>query len=409
MTEMFHVRKLGLYAGVVAVLLSAMLPAATASAQQAPPVRPPLNLVTSPLPLNVVTKPGRTVTVDIRVKNNGTRPELLKVELLKFGASGETGNPELMEREAKDTYFDWVTFSERTFNAEPNVWKTVKMTIKTPESAAFGYYLAVLFSRANPDKPAGGSSGVEGGVASLVLLNVDAPGAKREAKVAELTASKKVYEFLPADFTVKLRNSGNVHVAPVGSIFIKRGNEQVDILEFNTQRGNILPQTNRVFDVTWAKGFPYYEKRTEGSVTTQKLKWDFTQVQNLRFGKYTATLVAVYDDGQRDVPVEAVVTFWVIPWRIIGGFLLIVGLIGIGVWATVRSAWKNVRRTPPKAPDSLSDDNPPPSASSDEPENTLDEKKEDARHKKPADSILDAPSAPELPSSKETKAPTEKK
>jgi hypothetical protein len=26
----------------------------------------------------------------------------------------------------------------------------------------------------------------------------------------------------------------------------------------------------------------------------------------------------VYDNGQRDVPIEATVSFWVIPWRVVG-------------------------------------------------------------------------------------------
>lgn len=338
-------RKISLYGSVAAILLTIVFPVAAVHAQQAqtPPVRPPLSLMTSPLPLNVITKPGQTVTADIRVKNNGTQPEQLKVELLKFGAAGDTGRPQLQEREASDIYFNWVSFSETNFRAEPNVWKTIKMTIKAPREAAFGYYFAVLFSRANPDRPNAGQSAVEGGVASLVLLNVDAPGAKREAKVAELVATQKVYEFLPAKFNIKLRNSGNVHVSPAGSMFIKRGNAQVAAINFNDERGNILPGTNRVFEITWNDGFPAYKETNAGGKITKKLEWNFGNIQKLRIGKYTATLVAVYDDGERDVPVEAVVTFWVIPWRILGVILLIVLFIGIGLWAIGRLVWRGIR------------------------------------------------------------------
>lgn len=335
----------------IALTVGVLVPAAPVLAQTAP-VRPPLSLMTSPLPLNVITKPGQTVTADLRVKNNGTRPEVLKVELLKFGASGSTGRPQLMERDPQDQYFDWISFSESNFTADPNVWKTIKMTIKAPKEAAFGYYFAVLFSRAVPDRPTGNQSAVEGGVASLVLLNVDAPGARREAKVAELVATQKVYEFLPAKFSVKLRNSGNVHVAPVGTIFIKRGDAQVAAIDFNDERGNILPATDRIFDLNWNDGFPSYVEKGTGKDATRSLEWDFGKIEKLRFGRYTATLVAVYDDGQRDVPIEAVVSFWVIPWRILGVILLIVLLIGGGIWGILRLIWKNVRRqiaAPPAA------------------------------------------------------------
>lgn len=358
---MFLFRKIGwsfTAVAVTALLLSVIAPAVPAFAQT-PPVRPPLSLMTSPLPLNVVTKPGQTVTADLRVKNNGAQPEVLKVELLKFGAAGDTGRPQLMEREPADLYFNWISFSETNFTAEPNVWKTIKMTIKAPKEAAFGYYFAVLFSRAVPDRPTGNQSAVEGGVASLVLLNVDAPGSRREAKVAELVATQKVYEFLPAKFTVKLRNAGNVHVSPAGTMFIKRGDAQVAAVNFNDERGNILPGTDRIFEMNWADGFPAYVEKGTGSEVTRTLEWDFSKIQKLRFGKYTATLVAVYDDGQRDVPIEAVVSFWVIPWRILGVILLIVLLVGVGIWGLVRLLWKNIRRQATAPP---ADDGPDPNS-----------------------------------------------
>lgn len=342
-----HSLKIGLYMGLAAIVLGVavptVLPAAVVSAQSTT-ARPPLNLVTSPLPLSVVTKPGQPVTADIRVKNNGQQPEQLKVELLKFGASGDSGRPQLQEREPSDLYFNWVKFSETNFNADPNVWKTVKMTISPPKEAAYGYYYAVLFSRAAPDRPTGGASGVEGGVASLVLVSVDAPGSRRKAEVAELVSAQKVYEFLPAKFTVRLRNTGNVHVSPVGTMFIKRGNTQVATVGFNQERGNILPGTNRVFDLNWGDGFPAYREASQSEGAERELVWDYSKIQNLRFGKYTATLVAVYDDGQRDIPIEAVVSFWVIPWRILGVILLVVLLIGGGIWALLRVAWRGIRR-----------------------------------------------------------------
>lgn len=343
------IKRIGNVAGISLVLFSVLMPSAAAYAQSVTggntTTRPPISLTTSPIPLSIVTKPGQTVTADLRVKNNSTRSEKLKIELLKFTANGETGTPQLRDREPKDIYFNWVSFAEPTFTAEPNVWKTVKMTIKTPPEAAFGYYLAVLFSRASPDKPTGGSSAVEGGVASLVLLDVETPGAKREAKIVSLTATRKVYEFLPADFEIRLKNQGNVHVSPTGSIFIKQGGVQIGKpLDFNTQRGNILPGSSRLFKESWTDGFPVYVDHTEGSKTTRSLKWDFSRIQDLRIGQYTATLVAVYDDGQRDIPIEATVSFWVIPWRILGTGLLILLLIGLGIWFSLRGLWSNIRR-----------------------------------------------------------------
>lgn len=345
MHNMTVLKRFGLYGGIVSILVSVLLPAGVAFAQAAPGARPPLDLMTSPLPLNVTTKPGVPVTADIRVKNNGTEPEFLKVDLMKFGANGDSGQPKLEEPQRQDLFMNWVHFSETTFTAQPNVWKTVEMTIDPPKEAAFGYYYAVLFTRANPDKPTSGQSAVEGGVASLVLLNVDAPGARREANVVKLTASQKVYEFLPASFSATLHNSGNIHLIPTGTLFIRRGDTQVAAMDFNNQQGNILPGTDRTFTMDWSDGFPVYQMKTvDGKTKRGSLNWDFSKVQKLRFGRYTATLVAVYDDGQRDVPIEATVSFWVIPWRILGVILLIVLIILAGIWGIGRVFWKGIRR-----------------------------------------------------------------
>ena len=47
----------------------------------------------------------------------------------------------------------------------------------------------------------------------------------------------------------------------------------------------------------------------------------------------------MYSDGQHDIPIEGVVSFWVIPWRAI---LLAIALV-VGLWFFGR--WRNKRRT----------------------------------------------------------------
>src|SRR5687768_904481 len=105
---------------VVALVGAQLLMTPAALAQ---PANGALNLTTSPLPLSLKAKPGEKVSVDLRVKNSGTVRERLRVTLFKFAANGEDGQPRLVEREDGDTYFDWVTFSEKSFMAEPNIWK----------------------------------------------------------------------------------------------------------------------------------------------------------------------------------------------------------------------------------------------------------------------------------------------
>lgn len=295
-----------------------------------------LRLITSPLPINLVAEPGKTVTTELKVKNGGTGKETLKIDLMKFRAYEESGKPQLLEQESSDDFLSWVTFSEPVFTLAPDEWKTVTATFHVPATASFGYYYAFVFSRAGEIKQsAGQQTALVGGTAVLVLLEVRVPDAKREVAVTEFSLDKQFYEFLPATFSIKLKNTGNVHIAPRGNIFINQGNTRdIATLEVNSEKGNILPQSSRIFDASWKDGFPIYTKKVqdgkdvldEKGKPVYELKWDWNDASKLRFGKYTAKLLLIYDDGSRDIPIEGEVSFWVIPWRLalyVGGIIFV--------------------------------------------------------------------------------------
>ena len=61
-----------------------------------------------------------------------------------------------------------------------------------------------------------------------------------------------------------------------------------------------------------------------GNIETS-VKFDTDKpLSKFRIGSYTASLLAVYDNGKRDVPLEAHLSFWVFPWKIIVGVLIII-------------------------------------------------------------------------------------
>jgi hypothetical protein len=294
-----------------------------------------INLQISPLPIELNTKPGTSTGSDLRVRNVGTKSEKLQVRLLAV-SEDNNGQVHLTNPKPSDEWTRWVSFDRPVFDAPSNQWQTIKMKIDVPKSAAFGYYFAVEYLRATDVAPQPGKAVAHGAVATFILLNADAKGAKREAQIVSFTADRKSYEFLPANFTVKVRSTGNVHVAPYGNIFIAKGNKQAGSIDVNGNKGNILPSGSRFFTSSWSDGFPVYQTKTgpDGQPLINKkgqvektLKWDFSHANKLRFGHYTAQLVMVYDNGQRDVPMEATVSFWVIPWRLIGGFIALLALL----------------------------------------------------------------------------------
>lgn len=311
-----------------------------------------LDLNVSPTSIALEVKPDAGVSTDLKIKNNELSTEHLKVSLLKFGAEGETGTPKLEDLSPGDDFAKWASFSQTHFDAQPNVWTTIKMTINPPKTAAFGYYYAVIFSRdTSAAQPK--AANLLGAVASLVLLDVQAPGAKRQAQVVQFSTPKKVSEFLPVNFTVRMHNTGNVHVAPRGNIFVTKGGKNVALLEVNQTGGYILPDTFRQFTAAWSNGTPVYKvKMANGKAVLDKndkqqtyLDWSNFNPSKLRFGKYTAHLVMVYNDGNRDVPVEAYLSFWIMPWRIlIIGFLILL-LVLAGLYAVAfRPLWKRFKQ-----------------------------------------------------------------
>jgi hypothetical protein len=344
--------------GVIKRLIILVLPAillfnGAAAALAASPESQGLNVEISPLPIQLTAKPGTTTSTDLRIRNSGTSSETLKLSLKTFSAEGRDGHVVLHDPTPADEYTKWVSFSKSVFTAPPGEWQTIKMTVSLPPSAAFGYYYAVQFELANPPKPVPGAARLQGAVAIFVLLNADAPGASRKIEVNSFKADHSTYEFLPVNFSIQVRNTGNVHTAPHGNIFIKKGSKQVATLSVNQTEGMVLPKSNRVFDASWSDGFPVYIPATDpagkpikdaSGNLKYKLKWDFSKAAKLRFGHYTANLLLVYNDGQRDVPITGSLSFWVIPWRIIGIVLFIVVLIA-GLTAYVVILRRRLKRS----------------------------------------------------------------
>jgi len=314
----------------------------------------PVNITVSPMPVLLSAKPGSSLNYNLRVQNSGTADTKLRVDLYKFGANGSTGQPQLSKPGPGDDFTNWVSFSPAIFDAPPNVWINVNLSIKPPKDAAFGYYFAAVFSPASPQLTTKSNSNtIQGAAAILVLLDVNAPGEKRQLSTVSLTTDKKVYEYLPVKFSIKVRNTGNVHASPAGDIFISKGNgPAIATLDINPAQGNILPGTTRSFDITWTDGFPVFQYNKKNDVVATdkkgnpiyKLNWDFSKVNKFRFGHYTAHLLLTYDNGSQDIPVNGYVSFWVIPWKLMLIVMLVVLAILTGLVMMLRGGFKRASR-----------------------------------------------------------------
>lgn len=300
------------------------------------------SLQVSPSPLVATVKPGEASQLELKIRNSGSKPENLRISPRAFSL-GNNGDTVTLDNEGPAEINNWISFSNPTFTVLPGEWFTQKIKIAVPQEAGFSYSFALVINRADTPEPTKGGRLIEGSVAVFTLLNVDQPGATRKLEITDFSSTQNIYEFLPAKLNVRLKNTGNTIVQPYGNIFVQRGSSDTSplaTLPVNETKGYILPGKERALQATWGDGFPTYNLAADAKgVENRSIDWNISNIAHFRIGQYTAKLVAVYNDGQRDVPLEAEITFWVIPWKTI---LLILAVI-IGLWFIGRKL--NQRKT----------------------------------------------------------------
>ena len=326
---------------LTAVLAVAALPSAHAD------VPSDFNLQVTPSPLVTTVKPGVKTTVELKIRNGSSGTENLKIEPRSFSLSNDSTKVNLQDTAPADVG-SWISFSAPKFSIQSGEWFSEQITFNVPKDAGFSYSFALVISRQTDPKPTTGGRLIKGSLAVFTLMNVDRPGATSNLEVKSFSVTKHMYEYLPATFSVRVRNNGNTIAQPYGNIFVQRTNTShtpLASLPVNENRSYILPGTERVITASWNDGFPAYQTTAnpDGS-TSQKLVWNWGNLSKLRIGRYTAHLVAVYNQAGRDVPIDGTVTFWVIPWKILLVLLVVVLLLLFALYIIVRSTIRAIRR-----------------------------------------------------------------
>jgi len=304
------------------------------------------NLQVSPSPLVSTVKPGASTALELKVHNSASASEDLKIEPRAFKIDSKTQQLQLIDDQAPDVA-SWIHFSASNFTILPGQTYTEKITLAVPKEAGFSYAFALVVSRVNPPPQTSGRA-IKASIADFALINVDRPGAVRALELTRFISKQGLYEYLPADFEIEFKNTGNTIVQPTGTVFIQRTANDItpiDTLDVNKGGGYILPGMSRTITLSWDNGFPAHLKKQQPDGTTKdELNWDLGRASQVRFGQYTAKLVAIYDDGHRDVPLESQLTFWVIPWVFLLVALVIILIIGVGVWSVVRKVFNISKR-----------------------------------------------------------------
>lgn len=307
------------------------------------------DVTVSPVFYDLTAKPGSSIGGRVRLRNNTGSVLPIKIEVKKLGGDE---NGDLTIQNAPDDTNSWFEVKNPTLNAPPAEWITVPFTITVPDTAAYGYYWALSFTQDSTTGKTVTGAKVNASIVVPVLLNVSKDGAKTDGKITEFSTDTGWYEYLPVDFKTVFSNTGNVHIRPKGNIFIKDWLERsVATLDVNPNQGAILPGTKKEFTTPWNDSFAWYENKTNNGKPVldkngkpeRELKIRFDKILDLRIGKYTATSLVVISDGQRDIALEKSVSFFVFPWKIVIGAIVIIVFALLGLVSTTRSLIKRVR------------------------------------------------------------------
>ena len=344
-----YLKKTALLLTLSAFLTAAVLPLGTAAAVA--PADAGLSLQVSPSPIVLTIKPAEKKTTELKIYNAGTNTENLRVSLQDFKVDKSNGRVTL-EPGPPPEVRNWISFSDTDFSVKSGESFTQLVTVNPPPSAGFSYSFAIVINRQVPTRVVTGQRAVQGSVAVFSLLNIDRPGAVRKLAIESLQTEHKYYEYLPARLTLKLRNNGNSLLLPAGNVFIQRqstSNSPISVLAINPNALYLLPGVSRDYQIAWNDGLPAYvtTQAVANAAPQRHLEWNWRN-SHFRIGRYIAHVVVIYNDGQRDVPLQSDVKFWVLPWRIMLGALVGLLVLLIGVAAIIRVIFGMVKRKRPK-------------------------------------------------------------
>jgi hypothetical protein len=262
----------------------------------------------SPPRLQIDADPGETVTTEIKVRNITDLNMRVESTVNDFVAGNKSGEPRILFGDEESPYPLKKYISDvPSLTLEPKERRGVTVEINVPGNAAPGGHFGLVQFKGVPAGDGNQSSqvNVAASVGTLILLSVS--GEIQEQMVVDRLAVSQdgnagsFFEGGPFRLITELDNTGNVHLEPTGSLTITNlFGQEVAGAAFNKNKGNVLPGKIRRFENAFG----------------EKERW---------VGRYTATAQLQY--GSDNTVLKEQVSFWVIPYKIIGIILLMLAAI----------------------------------------------------------------------------------
>lgn len=274
------------------------------------------DFVVGPGRSEITAKPGDTVTVEILVTNRISDDREFRLEAEDV-IGGENGRSLVSLPNTIDSPYsikDYISFPSDTFDLKLGERAKVPITISVPPNAEpGGFYGSVMVSTvrkgSGPDALVP-TSPIIARIGSLIFLTIegDVERGGETLEISTINQSGGWYETGPIEFGVTYENTGSVHLNPYGEVSIKNMiGEEVGFVEL--EPWFVLPKSLRLREMTWDREF--------------------------LFGRYTVE--AKVNRGYDDIVDTVTTSFWVLPWRMVGGVFLALFIIIFGIRAFFRT------------------------------------------------------------------------
>ncbi len=289
-------------------------------------------ITVSPPIIEIEAVRGDVISQILKVRNENTSAVTYYLSAERFIAGGEEGQPQFIGEDIGLS--TWLNFPVDSVTIPGGETVEIPFTIAIPNFAGpGGHYAAIFLSTLPPDSVAGGSQvSIAQKIGTLVLVRI-AGDIKEGSSVAEFEAVADTFDSLPVDFNLRIENTGNVHVKPMGTILLKNMFGSVaGQVAVNETGGNVLPDQIRKFTPSWVKN----PNAVGASSFWGKYR---EQRENYAFGKYNADLTLAYGTAGKVLTGDA--SFWVIPWNIIIVNLIILVILVVILYYLVKkyNAW----------------------------------------------------------------------
>lgn len=261
-----------------------------------------LSLSIAPPVVEIMIKPGKTITQTIKIANGG-ESTIITPLLKEYTLNGLQDNPNF----TRDTWIEILNRDlafDKSFFLKTGEERQVVLKISPPKDSAEKDYFRVLLFTTKPVIPFDYSqSSISQSIGSLILINVTSSGMKNKAaEISAFQIPKIADSFSPLETRILLKNTGDTYFRPQGFITLKGLIGQTN---FALNPNLFLPGETKLLTVDEV---PYAKDNQTLSLS------------GFYLGKYTLTITFTLDEGT--IKISQTKTFYAIPWKGMTIFLL---------------------------------------------------------------------------------------